>query len=112
MIIVRVPKGEASFVTNVRRKLRRNQKHRKIRLRGEIAYSDQHAYFVFPDGSLEAAFALSIYMQCERRRIPCQLYLAEEASIEDFGEEVVECAEAWSWGKLPRRCYPPKRSTG
>jgi len=110
MIILVIPRRVGGrnlreFILNQVKKLRRNQKHKYIRLQGEVAYSKDHVYFIFPDRALELSFALSILFKCRDHNIPCTLELSHPAKLEDIPREVLEVAEAWCRGKLPRRFY-------
>jgi len=64
------------------KKLRKNQKHRYIQLRGEVAYSSNNVYLVLPDYALELAFALSPLFRCEKHRIPCILEMSKPINLE------------------------------
>ena len=91
------------FILNQVKKLKRNQK--RVGLQGEVAYSKDHVYIVFPGRALELSFALSILFKCRDHNIPCALELSHPAKLEDISREVLEAAEAWCRGKLPRRFY-------
>jgi len=110
MIIIRIPKkfGERSlenFITLQVKKFRKNQRHRYIKLRGEITYSSDSVYFILHDYTLELAFALSIYFKCQKHGIPCTLEISKPLDLEKIPEEIVEVAKVWSERKLPRKFY-------
>jgi len=113
MIILRIPrraddKDLREFILNQIKKFRRNQRHKYIKLRGEIAYSTDYVYFVLEPYGLELAFALSILLKCQRQEIPCSLERSKPIRVEELSQEVVKCADRWSEGKLWRRCYKLK----
>jgi len=110
MIIVRIPKkigGKSleNFISIQVKKLRKNQNHKYIRLRGEVAYSDNNVYFIFEPYALELAFALSLYFKCQKYGIPCVLEISKPLDIERIPGEIVEATKVWSERKLPRRFY-------
>ncbi|ADM28753.1 hypothetical protein Igag_1961 [Ignisphaera aggregans DSM 17230] len=110
MIILKIPKNIdgrdlTNFISIQVKKFRKNAKHRYIRLKGEVAYSRDYVYFVFPDYALELAFALSIYFKCQKQGIPCSLEAAKPLDIERIPGEIVEVARIWSERKLPRKFY-------
>jgi len=110
MIILKIPKkvGERSlenFITVLVKKFRKNAKHRYIRLRGEVAYSRDYVYFVFPDYALELAYALSIYFKCQKHDIPCALEISKTVNTEKIPREIIEATKVWSERKLSRRFY-------
>jgi len=113
MIILKIPrksndKDLREFILNQIKKFRRNQKRKYIRLEGEIAYSSDHVYFLFPPRGLELAFALSLYLKCQKHTIPCELHLTKHVKIEELPAEVVEAARVWSERKLHRKYYKLK----
>ena len=115
MIILRIPrkvgnKDLREFILNQIKKFRRNQKRKYIKLQGEIAYSQDYVYFVFPDKGLELAFALSLYLKCQKHNIPCTLELSKPISIEELPDEVVEAAKVWAEKKLHRKYYKLKET--
>jgi len=110
MIVLAIPRRVGGrnlreFILNQVKKLRRNQKHKYIRLQGEVAYSKDHVYFVFPGRALELAFALSILFKCQDHNIPCTLEASKPVSLEGLPREVLEAAQAWCKGKLRREYY-------
>jgi hypothetical protein len=113
MIILRIPrkvnnKDLREFILNQIKKFRRNQRRKYIRLQGEIAYSKDYVYFVFPDRVLEMAFALSILFKCQQHSIPCILEFSKPVELDKLPTEVIECAEQWNKKKLWRKCYKLK----
>jgi len=113
MIILRIPrkvdnKNLREFILNHIKKFRRNQRRKHIQLQGEIAYSNNYVYFLFPDRGLELAFALSIYLKCQKHNIPCTLELSKPIKTEELPIEIIEAARIWSERKLPRRYYKLK----
>jgi len=110
MIVVRIPKkignrDLTNFVTIQVKKFKKNQRHRYIQLRGEVAYSKDYVYFVFPDYALELAFALSILFKCEKRSIPCALEIGKPLDSEKIPRDVLEAARVWAGRKLHRKYY-------
>jgi len=77
-------------------------------LRGEIAYSSNHVYFIFEPYALELVFALSIYHKCRKHGIPCELHSSKSVELDKLPVEVIKCAEHWAERKLWRRCYKLK----
>ena len=113
MIILRIPRkidniDLREFILNQIKKLRRNKKHKYIQLQGEVAYSNNYVYFIFPDRGLELAFALSLYLKCQKHSIPCTLELSKLARIEELPAEIIEAAKVWSERKLHRKYYKLK----
>ena len=113
MIIFRVPRKVngndlREFILNHIKKFKRNQKHKYIRLQGEIAYSKGYVYFIFPDRALEMSFALSIFFKCQNQSIPCELYLSNPIEFDKLPQEIIDCAKQWSEKKLWRKCYKLK----
>ncbi len=113
MIILRIPRkidnrDLREFILNQIKKFRRNQKRKYIRLEGEISYSQDYVYFIFPNRGLELAFALSLYLKCKKHKIPCELELSKPIKIEELSTEVVEAARVWSERKLHRKYYKLK----
>ena len=110
MIILKIPRKAGSkdlreFILNQIKKMRRNQKRKHIRLEGEIAYSQDHVYFIFPPLGLELSFALSIYIKCQKHGIPCGLYLSKPFKLKNAPKEVIEAAKVWAERKLHRKYY-------
>lgn len=110
MIILRIPRKANNrdlreFILNQIKKFRRNQKRKYIKLQGEIAYSQDYVYFLFPDRGLELAFALSLYLKCQKHSISCTLELSKPVKIEELPAEIVEAARVWSERKLHRKYY-------
>jgi len=110
MIVVIIPKrindrDLTNFITVLVKKFRKNAKHRCIQLQGDIAYSKDYVYFLFPGRALELAFALSLYFKCQKHGIPCSLEAAKPLDIERIPGEIVEVARIWSERKLPRKFY-------
>ena len=115
MIILRIPrkvgnKDLREFILNQIKKFRRNQKRKYIKLQGEIAYSQDYVYFVFPDKGLELAFALSLYLKCQKHNIPCTLELSKPIKIEELPAEIIEAAKIWAEKKLHRKYYKLKET--
>ncbi|MCD6084452.1 MAG: hypothetical protein J7J20_02795 [Desulfurococcales archaeon] len=113
MIILRIPrkvqnKNLREFILNNIKKFRRNQKRKHIKLQGEIAYSQDYVYFLFPDRGLELAFALSLYLKCEKHNITCELELSRPVDLEKLPTEIVEAAKVWAEKKLHRKYYKLK----
>lgn len=113
MIILKIPrqangKDLREFILNHIKKFRRNQKRKYIRLEGEVAYSRDFVYFVFPDRALELSFALSILIKCHEHGISCTLELSKPIELGKIQKEIIECAEQWSRRKLWRKCYKLK----
>ena len=116
MIILRIPrkvngKDLREFILNQVKKFKRNQKRKHIKLEGEIAYSQEYVYFIFPNHGLELSFALSILIKCREHTISCTLELSRPIIIEQLDKEIVKCAEQWSKHKLWRKCYKLKEIT-
>jgi len=110
MIILRIPKKVdgrdlTNFVSIQVKKFRKNQEHRYIRLRGEVAYSSDSVYFILSDYALELAFTLSILFKCQKHSIPCTLEISKPLDPEKISKEIVEVARIWSERKLPRKFY-------
>lgn len=110
MIILRIPKRINSrslkdFILLQVKKFRKNQRHKYIQLRGEVAYSNSYVYFILEPYQLELAFALSILLKCRRHNIPCELYLSKPIELNKLPREVIEVAKTWSERKLQRRYY-------
>jgi len=113
MIILRIPrklngKDLREFILNQIKKFRRNQKRKHIKLQGEVTYSSDYVYFVFPDRGLELSFALSLYSKCQKHNIPCSLEISKPARIEELPAEIIEAAKVWSERKLHRKYYKLK----
>lgn|GEM_PF-6440878 len=70
------------------KKMRRNIKYKYIKLQGEIAYSKDYVFFVFPNHALEPASALSLLIKCKQRSIPCSLELGKSVEIDKLPKEV------------------------
>jgi len=114
VIILRMPrrvdgKSLRDYILLQVKKFRKNKEHRYIKLEGEVAYSDEHVFFIFPDRALELAFALSMLFKCQRHIIPCTLEVSKPIEIEKLPDNIIKCAEVWSERKLPRRCYKLRR---
>jgi len=110
MIVLRIPRKVRSrdlreFILNQIKKFKRNQKHRYIRLEGEIAYSNNHVYFILPSRGLELAFALALLFKCENHGIPCTLEISKPISMDKIPRVIIEAAKIWSERKLPREYY-------
>ena len=110
MIILKIPRKVGGrdlrdFILLQVKKLRKNVRHKYIKLRGEVAYSGNNVYFIFEPYALELAFALSLLFKCEKRQIPCQLYVSKPLDLEGIAEEIKEVARIWSERKLPRKYY-------
>jgi len=110
MIVVRIPRNAngrdlTNFITVLVKKFKKNQRHRYIQLQGDIAYSRNYVYFLFPDRALELAFALSIYFKCEKHGIPCTFEIGKTVDLERIPHEIIEAARIWAERKLPRRFY-------
>jgi len=110
MIILKIPrridnKDLRDFILNQIKKFRRNQQRKYIRLEGEVAYSQNYVYFIFPNRGLELSFALSLYLKCQKHNIPCTLELSKPIRIEEIPAEIVEAAKVWSERKLHRKYY-------
>jgi len=114
MIILRIPRKHSNkdlreYILNQIKKFRRNKKRKHIKLQGEVAYSQDYVYFIFPDRGLELAFALSLYLKCQKHRIPCTLEISKPADLEKLPREVIEAAKVWAEKKLHRRYYKLKK---
>ncbi len=110
MIILKIPRRVDNrdlreFILNQIKKFKRNQKHKYIALRGEVAYSTNSVYFIFEPYALELAFALSILFKCEKHQIPCQLYLSKIIDLDKILKEIVEAARIWAERKLLKKYY-------
>ena len=110
MIILRMPrkvndKDLRDFILLQVKKFKRNQKRKHIKLLGEVAYSQDYVYFVFPDRGLELAFALSLYFKCQKHDIPCTLEVSKPIGIEGVSNEIKEAAQVWAERKLQRKYY-------
>lgn len=110
MIILRMPrkvndKDLRDFILLQVKKFKRNQKRKHIKLTGEIAYSQDYVYFVFPDRGLELAFALSLHFKCQNHDIPCTLEVSKPIDIEEIPNEIKEAARIWAERKLLREFY-------
>jgi len=110
MIILGIPKrinGKSleDFISLQVKKLKRNQKHKYIKLRGEAAYSADYVYFIFEPYALELAFALSLLFKCRKHHIPCALEISKPANLEEIPRDVNEVARVWAERKLPRKYY-------
>jgi len=115
MIILRIPrktgdKDLREFILNQIKKFRRNQKRKYIKLEGEIAYSSSYVYFLFPSRGLELAFALSLYLKCEKHNIPCELELSKPIDLEKIPKDILEAAKVWAERKLHRKYYKLKNT--
>ena len=113
MLILKIPRKVngtdlREFILNNIKKFRRNQKHKYIKLRGEIAYSADHVYFIFEPYGLELAFALSILFKCKKHNIPCTLEASKPIDVSKVPNEVLEAAKQWSERKLQRKYYKLK----
>ena len=116
MIILRIPRKMDNrdlreFILNHIKKFRRNQKRKYIGLEGEIVYSNNFVYFIFPPRGLELAFALSILFKCQKHQIPCELHTSKPIKLEELPEEIIEAAKQWSERKLLRKYYKLRRIT-
>ena len=114
MIILKIPRQVDNrvlreFILNQIKKFRRNQKRKYIKLEGEVAYSSNYVYFMFPSRGLELAFALSILFKCRKHQIPCELYISKTVNIEELPKDILEAATIWSERKLQRKYYKLKR---
>ncbi len=96
------------YILNQIKKMRRNMKHRYIQLEGEIAYSRDYVYFIFPSRALELAFALSLFIKCKHHEISCRLEVSKPVDPGKLDRETIECAERWTRRKLWRKCYKLK----
>lgn len=110
MIILKIPRKADNrdlreFTLNQIKKFRRNQKRKYIQLQGEISYSNNHVYFLFPNRGLELAFALSILFKCRKHNIPCTLESSKPIKVEELPGEIVEAARIWAERKLLRKYY-------
>ncbi len=110
MIILKIPrridnKNLRDFILLQVKKFRKNQKHRYIQLQGDIAYSQDYVYFVFPNRALELAFALSLFFKCQKHNIPCTIEFSKPIDLNMLPREVVEAARIWCERKLPRKYY-------
>jgi len=116
VIILKIPrkmnnKNLREFILHYVKKMRRNQNHRYIQLKGEVAYSNKHVYFIFMERGIELAFALSIYFKCKQYNIPCSLELSKPIEINNLPEEIIKAAKTWSERKLSRKYYRLRQST-
>ncbi len=114
MIIFKIPrrvneKDLREYILNQIKKFRRNKKRKHIKLQGEVAYSQDYVYFIFPPRGLELAFALSLYMKCEKHNIPCELQLSKPIDMEKLPEDVIKAAKVWAEKKLHRKYYKLKK---
>ena len=110
MIILNIPRKVngrdlRDFILLQVKKLKKNIKHKYIKLRAEVAYSSDNVYFIFPNYALELAFALSLLFKCEKHQIPCQLDVSKPLDLEEIAEEIIEVARIWAERKLPRKYY-------
>ena len=110
MIILRMPRrvdGRSlrDYILLQVKKFKKNREHRYIKLEGEVAYSDEHVFFIFPDRALELAFALSMLLKCQKHQIPCELLITKPLKLEELPKEVIEAARIWAERKLPRKYY-------
>lgn len=113
MIILKIPKrvegrNLREFILNHIKKMKRNMNHKYLQLEGEIAYSRNYVFFLFPSRGLELAFALSIFFKCKDHGIPCELEMSKPVKLEDLPKEVVEAAAVWRRRKLYRKYYKLK----
>ncbi|RLE37130.1 hypothetical protein DRJ17_07200 [Candidatus Woesearchaeota archaeon] len=113
MIILKIPRKVddrdlREFILNQIKKFRRNKKHRYIQLQGEVAYSNNYVYFIFPNRGLELAFALSLYLKCKKHSIPCELEFSKSVGLEKLPKDVLEAAKIWAERKLHRKYYKLK----
>jgi len=65
---------------------------------------------LFPDRGLELAFALSLYLKCQKHSIPCTLELSKPIKMEELPAEIVEAAKQWSERKLQRKYYKLRKT--
>jgi len=110
MIILGIPKrinGKSleDFIYLQVKKLKRNRSHKYIQLQGEVTYSREHVYFIFPNRALELAFTLSLLFKCQKHDIPCVLEISKPVDLKEIPGDVLEAAKIWSERKLPRRFY-------
>jgi len=110
MIILKIPRrvdnrNLREFILRYVKKFRRNQQRKYIRLRGEVAYSKDYAYFILEPYGLELAFALSVLIKCEQNEIPCTLRLSKPINLEELPNDVLEAAKCWAERKLRRKYY-------
>ena len=110
MMILRIPRRVESkdlreFILNQIKKFRRNQKRKYIQLKGELAYSSNYVYFLFPNRGLELAFALSILFKCRKHNIPCTLESSKPIKVGELPAEIIEAARIWAERKLLRKYY-------
>ncbi len=110
MIILRIPRKVDSkdlrdFILLQVKKFKKNQRHKYIQLRGEVAYSTGNVYFIFEPYALELAFALSLLLKCQRHNIPCSLEATKPVDLEKIPKEIIEVARIWAERKLPRKYY-------
>ncbi len=110
MIILRIPRKVDSkdlrdFILLQVKKLRKNRRHKYIQLRGEVAYSENSVYFIFEPYALELAFALSLYLKCQKHSIPCILEKSKPIDLSSIPRDALKAAEVWAERKLPRKYY-------
>ena len=97
MIIPRIPRrledrSLGDFILLQVKKFKDNQRHRYIRLRGEVAYYQSHVYSTFLDYALELVFAISLPVKCENHSILCTLELSKPIKICELLAEIKEAA--------------------
>jgi len=110
VIVVKIPRRNGgrsleNFVTPILKKFKRNAHNKRIQLRGEVAYSKNYMYFILSDYALELAFALSLYLKCQKHGIPCVLEISSPINPEEIPRDVNEVARVWAERKLPRKYY-------
>ncbi len=110
MIILKIPRKVngrelKNFILLQVKKLKKNIKHKYIRLRAEVAYSSDNVYFIFEPYALELAFALSLLLKCQKHDIPCSLEVTKPVDLEKIPKEIIEVARIWAERKLPRKYY-------
>ena len=66
-------------------------------------------YFLFSSRGLELAFALSLYLKCQKHEIPYTLELSKPVRIGELSKEILEAAKLWSERKLYRKYYKLKQ---
>jgi len=102
MIILRIPKGNRSFIINVSRKLQRNIKQGI--LTGELARSELAYYLLMPDDALSVAFLYSTYLKAMNNRIHTETLYAMNIDIEVIlPEDVKRVGKMWNFRRLKKK---------
>ena len=104
MIILRIPRRVENrdlrdFILLQVKKFKKNQKHKYIQLRGEVAYSQDYVYFIFPPRGLELLSLISL-LKCQKHSIPCTLETTKPVDLEKIPQEIIKGARRWAERKL------------